>query len=221
MNRKKMACIYLVIAAVAASATPAGAEDPARWNLRFSFISVDPSGSAEETEPDGEIARFDFTSGIGVGGGGEYRFSDRLGLEAGLLSVSATDIVVRVTEPGNGRTSADHDYTVFRPLYVGLNYHLTPGRRLDLYAGPLVSYVFFEDIHFRYGDEDEDIEVDDDLAFGAVLGIDVLFGKSRRWSLSADLRYFETSLKGLESGGEPFELGYDPLILGFGFGYRL
>ena len=138
--------------------------------------------------------------------------------DPGLMSVSATNIVVRVSGPDGD--SAGHDYTVFRPFLVGLNYHLTPSSRADLYLGPLVSYVFYEDIMLQYGSEDALFEIDDDFAFGAALGLDLYVGAEGHWSLNASLRYLETSVGGVENGEEPFELDYDPLILGFGFGYR-
>ena len=91
----------------------------------------------------------------------------------------------------------------YRQLTAGLNFHLTPNRRVDLFLGPLVGFV-------GYGGD-----FDDDLAWGVNLGVDVPL--PWRWYFTGGARYLKSSAEAPASG---LDLEVDPIILSAGLSIR-
>lgn len=87
------------------------------------------------------------------------------------------------------------------PFTVGLNFHLTRESRVDLYAGPFFSYVFYGDFEVA----GESLGVEDDVTWGGVVGLDVPIGEGG-WLLTGAVRYLDT-----EATPENSELGGDPI----------
>ena len=64
------------------------------------------------------------------------------------------------------------------------------------------------------------IQIGDDVAFGAVLGLDIDFTDSD-WFFTSSLKYLSASYnaRGIEARS-PDEIDFDPLIIRAGLGYR-
>ena len=193
--------------------------DEAHWQLRFGGVGVATDlgySSLEGSHYSGGAA-----SGVGISA--EYRFSHRLGAEFGIAAALGID---GYTYPYDFNTFS------FVPLTAGLNVHLTPDRKVDVYLGPVLAYVHYEDLtftvypghHYRgwpywLPGVYENLRVEDDFAFGANLGFDVRFRESR-WSFCTALKYLATNLDATDRDGRHVDIDLDPVILSVGAGYR-
>ena len=206
--------VVLVLLTLVASPVASAEEG---WRLRTNFYWVDPDGQSTEVEPDGVRVFTDASSSFGFGVTAEYRFSRRLGTEFGFLGATAVDFEVRQQLPA-GPVITFLDTTTFAPYFAGVNVHLTPGKKTDVYLGALLAYVTYTDLRITAPPGSVQVGLDSDYAPGVVLGLDVPV-KDRGWFFNASIRYlvadFSTSI-----GGARESVDFDPLIVGVGFGYR-
>lgn len=195
------------------------AESHSGWRLRFYAASINLDNNVGGLGP-GRGGGYDLDIGMGLGVNAEYRFSRRLGVDLGLLAGAGVDVGVRTVQIG-GETWLTHDTVAFSPLTAGLDVHLTPDHRVDLYLCPLVAVVRYGGLVVRTGTGGVTtaVDIDDDFAVGAALGLAVPFGQ-RRWSFNASLTYLDSRLNGTGQGVR-LDLDYDATIFGLGFGYRL
>jgi len=221
-------------------AAPAEAAAPDRPNVvRGGLAYVVPTGDlttdgffVAPVDPD---TRIEFSGDLilepqeQLGGWVEYerRFTDRIGLDVALLATghdvdgtlrgtlrlidNATNDILEETPVAETEKVADIDFT---PLFVGANFHLTPGRSFDVYLGPFVAWVTYGDLELG----DESISIDDDFGLGAVVGIDLPVGRGR-WNFSGALRYLQTEADP-GSGPDDRPLDVNPWIVQAGVGYR-
>lgn len=199
-------------------ASSASAEEDSKWHLRLfaSYVNADLEGDDIDSD-----TRIEDDDDAGLGISLEHRFSRRVGLEFGAL-FTTPDIGFQQRQPG-GRLVIANDGLRLTPVYAALNVHLTPARKVDAYVGPMLAYVLYSDLVLDAGGGlVAEIDADDDLAFGANLGLDVDLGQGR-WTLGASAKYLDTTFEGNVVGGDPddtAELDVDPLILSLGVGYR-
>lgn len=213
-----------VMPAAAAPAT----ESEEGWRLRINGYWVDTNEVRVDQRATGHRSQVENSAAAGGGINGEYRFSPRLGIELGLLGGAETDYSVGFEQGSVVATNT----MAFDAAYVGLNVHLTPGKKADLYAGPLVAYVTYSDIFvgvagapFRSPEILVPVSVrfDDEIALGINLGVDVPISQ-HHWFFNANAKYLAASPDtNLEATGV-FALrdsaSIDPLMVGVGFGYR-
>jgi len=105
------------------------------------------------------------------------------------------------------------DETVFIPLIGIFDLHFLPPGRVDLYAGPLVGYTWYDELFSGW--------VDDHFIYGFGGGIDVSLG--RHWGLSAALRYIQAEAEPREGGpilNGTGEINVDPWQVELGIVYR-
>ncbi|MCP3964635.1 MAG: outer membrane beta-barrel protein [bacterium] len=219
-NQRIRSLVLLFAAALLALPTltdPALAEETG-WKLRLGGTWVDPDVNVDTITDAGARARARSVDDINLGLGLEYRFSRRLGLD---FAVSFVEPAVGLTlEPAGGGLIATTDKLSFTPITAGLNVHLTPGRRADLYIGPIVGYALYGDLSFDAGPEGQaNFTSDDDFALGAQLGVDVAIGDGP-WSIDAALRYLDTDLEATDEDGEITDIDFSPIMFSFGIGYR-
>jgi outer membrane protein W len=190
------------------------------WQLRIAGAWINPDLSFSETDEYGDQVMVDSDSSIGFGIGLERRLTSRVGVELGLLSGSQ-DISLRV-EAATGEQASLSNGLSFRPIYLGLNLHLTPDKPVDLYLGPMIAYASYGDLNFVLTpDQRLDVSIDSDWAWGLNLGADIGLGDGP-WSLGVAVKYLETELRATEEdddGGNE-SLAYDPIIFSIGVGYR-
>ena len=189
-----------------------------RWILRGFLATVDASDDfrTEGSNPSGlgERTNLLLGSGSGFGFALEYLINDRLGVEGTLLLADLdSDFIFDLGQDWG----MDEDELGFTPLSVGLNYHLTPDRRADLYIGPFVALVQYDDVDFNALGQQFNREFDDEFTFGVNVGLDVPFGSETPWAFAGSLKYLAATAEGDNFDGE---LDVDPLIVTAGIAYR-
>ena len=216
----RTAFILFPLLTLALMAAPADAQDD-RWQLRVGAVWVDPDVDFRIVNDENDRFRAGADSAVGLGVALERRLSPRVGFELGALAAEPDlTLDADLTDGLHFRVS---DGVRMTALTAGLNVHLTPDKPVDLYAGPLLGYVRFGDAGFRVQvggqTQAEDFRSGEDFAFGAQIGADIAFGNSP-WSINLAAKYLDASLEVTDDEGDRTDLGFDPLILSAGFGYR-
>lgn len=185
--------------------------------LRVFALSMDPTGDTVYVPETGERTRFDADAGYGGGIELEYRVSERLGIDFGVLTA---DPVIDALIDGAGAITASAQLRV-TPAYVGMNVHLTPNSRADLYLGPLLAYVVYSsfDLVTDPWFLREEFVTENDWGIGIAVGLDVRLG-DRGWLLTAAFRYLDTTLEASPPDGSIGRTDLDPMIFAAGVGYR-
>ncbi len=215
-----VAILGLALPVGALASTPDEAYD-AGWSLRFYLAAVDFNQTSSEPGAPGGGDSWDINYGGGVGFNAEYRFSRHLGIDLGVLAGAGVDIAARTVEVGQ-TTSVVYDTVSFTPVTTGLDIHLTPEARVDVYLCPTLAWV-------RYGGmtvtadsavgTTTEVDFDDDLAAALALGLGVPFG-NEHWSLQANVTYMDGSMSGSARNGTRLDRDYDMTLFKVGFGYR-
>ena len=124
----------------------------------------------------------------------------------------------RVFDPATATTISDtvsevSDETKFVPLFGVFDVHLLPPGRFDLYAGPLLGYVWYDAM---YG-----AKIDDHFIYGLGAGLDV--GLGDRWAISGGVRFIQAEAEFREATGSLKgigEINVDPWQVEIGVAYR-
>jgi hypothetical protein len=162
-------------------------------------------------------SRSDFGSAAGVQVGVELRPWRLLGIE---IATAYVPFEVRETDRfccGNFNDEPTVEKSRprfhFRPLSVGLDFHIPAGKRADIYLGPTHSRLIYGGRNnFGKGDD-----LDPHDAFGAVAGVDVKPGTGP-FAFTASVRYFRGPLSGLLLDGPQTHI--DIYLLGAGLSCR-
>jgi outer membrane protein W len=189
-----------------AGSTAALAKDSS-WTLRFYGAIVQSSAEGETSVGDGIVSSIDAGGGVGIGG--EYRLNNRLGLE-----VSAIYAGLQFDSSLSGRAMGyQSSASSMLPLTFAVPFHFGTGSSVDFFVAPTFSIVRYEDVEtFVSGTQvGSSIDVHTDTALGAALGIDVPFGKEKKWAFSTGLRYMKTGVE---------EVDVDPVIVTLGAAYH-
>ena len=219
---------------IAETAEPSNVEAPKirRWHLRIgALVAGSNGGSLAMVEP-GHVS-----AGVDAGGGGrislERRVSPLIGVEFGL---AATGLAIDVSAGAGAKNAfTSTDALVMTPVTLGANFHFVNDGPIDVYAGPLLTYNRFSKLSVRtgvdfpwwpFGDEDWTTTTiwwtgSSELSWGAHAGLDVFFGKKKKWSAQFALTYLDATYKA-EREPDPVmtSVSLDPLMFGFGFGLR-
>jgi outer membrane protein W len=211
-SKRRLATGWLVAGLLAA--LPAAAQEGGDWTVRLGAAGMASTGEGDDT-------------GYGIGLGAEYRVSPRFGVELGAATAELeSDPDVLVITFGDDELSIvpiELETSVrLTPLLARLNVHLTPGRRGDLYVAPVVGWVQVSDDVLRVrslGTEHEvALNVDDELAWGAAVGLDVPLGEGGS-QLSVNLTWLRLSIDS-EIFGQDATAELDPLTVTAGYGFR-
>jgi hypothetical protein len=127
--------------------------------------------------------------------------------EHSLVLDAATNTAVSDT------VSVRSDETMFVPLLGSFDLHLLPSGRWDLYAGPLLGYIWYDNLFGTL--------VDDHFVYGLGAGLDV--GLGGRWAMSGAVRFIQAEAE-FRQAKEPLrglgEINVDPWQVEFGVAYR-
>jgi outer membrane protein W len=148
----------------------------------------------------------------------EYRASRRLGIDLGVVTAEPT-IDVLIDEVGVISASAQPRIT---PVYLGLNFHLTPDGPVDVYVGPLIAYVVYSSFDLVVDPwflTEEGFTTDDDVGIGVAAGLDIRLGDGG-WLLNAAFKYLDTTMVASAPDGGIGKTDIDPMIFSVGVGHR-
>jgi outer membrane protein W len=227
-NRNPLLLFGLACLALGSTTLPAAAGD-GQWHLRAQAVWVHPDLDWRTSPAPGDVVTIDGDDAFGLAVSGEYQASPLLGVDLGVMRATP-DIGVRSEDRDLGLSVSATDGLTMTPLSLGLNFHLTPTRRFDLYLGPFLAYVLYSDLEWRVN---ETLDVDgvpvvidatlrmsvaNDLAYGAVAGADIPIG-SGAWYFSAAAKYLATELDATSPEGTSETLSLDPIIVTLGVRY--
>jgi outer membrane protein W len=202
---------------------------PRGWTLRGFLSGVrfddDITRRVEPGPPVTQSFNYLWESGWGLGLEAEYRFSDRLGLAGGLFW-SEGDVELMWDTPTSWEMDFDSWDTT--SLFVGPMFHpLRRDRRVDFFIGPVLHYTQIGSLFFDLPSRDVREELDDELSYGAQLGVDIGLARDGRvglhvgglWlDLDGEAEY-ELEDESTEADSL-YEVSISPLTLNVGFFYR-
>ncbi len=228
MKAINLPIVAAILAGLLLPATASAAAPEQGWRLRVNGYWLGVSEGRVSPSNTGYRSRVENASAAGGGVSGEYRFGPRLGIEVGLLGGADNDYTVTF----DGGLLAATDTLAFDAACVGLNVHLTPGKKADLYAGPFLAYLTYSDMSLGVAPAPPgspgllvplSVSLGDEMALGANVGVDVQI-KQSHWLFNVDLKYLaanpDTTLEGMRAVPFRDRAAIDPLMVGVGFGYR-
>lgn len=209
--------LWISIALLLLPTVVAAQQDPGRrpWTFRFqlggvgvsenTFIGIAPGRFSIRTEDSA-------TLGIAF----ERRMNRLVGLELSVLH-SDPSVVATFQSPHspNNRTGVLTALGM-TPLSLGLNLHVIPRGKVDLYVGPVLSYILYDDLHLYAPGVPSSVAVDDETTYGFQIGLNLRVGRGP-WAFNAALRGLRASPETREL--ESPSLDIDPLFATVGFGY--
>jgi hypothetical protein len=204
----------VLVAAAWVSGNGAAEAQEERWQVRVSGAGVQSSGGGSDLT-------------LGYAFGLEYRLSPRLSLELG--GFTARPETEQPFDFGFFSSTIESSYRI-TPVLARLNVHLTPGRRVDVYGGPVAGHVEVSDVTLRVPlcevclplvVSQQRWEAEDQLTWGAALGADVPLGRTGSL-LTAGVTYLRLPLEieGELGGALGFPRDVDPWIVQLGYGAR-
>lgn len=217
MSFQHSAAIALIIAIL--PAVPVTAEE---WQARFAANWTDTTLSLRQVDEDGNVLRFEGGNSLGLSLGLEGRISDLLGLDFAIDSARPENRI-SVTPPGAEEITATARMDLWT-VRAGLNFHLLPGRPVDLYLGPTVAWLYApgsSTFRAEVGGHSSAVMIDADNSFGwgGTAGADVDLGGG--WTLGVSYTYLKAEMDftdGTEGGKHTLDL--DPSTLRLGVGVR-
>ena len=190
---------------------PAAAQDETGWRLKLHGVAAQSTAGSDTA----------FGGGVSL----EYRASRRLGFEISALTAEIED-EMSFDFFGEEVLSIESALRM-TPVLAKLNLHLTPGRRADLYLGPVVGRMMYSDLDVKVRSSLDDetftghAKTGDDWTWGAHVGVDVPVG-DRGFFFNAGATWLkaEVEIEGDPEDGGDFSSNLDPLVAQIGFGYR-
>ena len=188
-------------------------EDP--WRIHGSLLHLDPDLGMGNVETNGRI---DADEAQGFRLGIAYRFHRRwsAALEVGQAN---PEVGIKILQ-GNNVLDLNDELS-YRPVTLGVDFHLLPNHKIDLALGARLAWVSYGDVTLQHPTLGrQSFDADDDLGWSLQLGLDVPFGESP-WSFNAVLGHVDAGLE-LTNRGDGFQnhLELDPAFLAVGVGYR-
>ena len=221
--------LLLLIAALTVL-IPRSGDAKSLWHLRAFGVWLEPDLDYQGPTGDDEVDILATAAGsFGLGISAEYQFTERLGVELGILRATPK-ITLDYAFRDLGLQLQTSDNLAMTPISLGLDIHLLPEKRLDVYLAPVLAYVWNSDLDFvvdqtfeiegqpiRIRDEAR-VNVSNDVAYGATLGVDIPFS-ARPWAVATSLRYLATELEATDPEGEGIRPDFNTSIVTVGLRY--
>lgn len=208
--------IFLVLSTGGRAAAAADLSDSG-WRVKLNGLAAESTGGGG------------FNSSLGFGLGLEYRATPNLGVEFGVMN-SDIDSEIGFDFFGGGSFSVVSSLRM-TPVLAQLNWHLTPGHKVDLSLGPVVGWARYGDLNVRVHVPDggsvlvDHVQTRDGFVWGGHLGMDVPIGE-RGLFFTLGATYLKAKVKVDSSGqgetgdGSAADFDLDPFIAQVGFGVR-
>lgn len=218
---RKIAPGFVILLLVASFPAPAEQGDRI---VRFGAVYSCPTSDRviENSEPP-DLFRDTVEADSALGGfaGIEYMATDLVGIDGTVMFANHDfDSTMQVFNDGvlEFEESFSWGETSMMPVLFSVHFHVVRNDALDLYAGPTVGYVFYDDLEIFDG-EVLVWNLNDDFGYGAVAGLDASVGGG--WSFSATLRYLATGAE-LDEREQltVFDIDIDPVMIQAGASRR-
>jgi opacity protein-like surface antigen len=145
-------------------------------------------------------------SKLGAGLDFEFRLAPRFGLDLSVGDLRIAVKQVQIVDTIPQEVIETRGSIQARPVLAGLYLHPVQLPWIDLYAGPVLGWMFYRgDFQGRS---------DNEGAFGAVIGLDLPF--HRGWAAGANVRYLHTRIPEVEEGIDAI----NTVQFGVGVAYR-
>lgn len=202
-------------------ATPATALDQGDWLVRGRVIGLVPTSDSDGISPDlttGSVAaqpayvpELDFT----------YMATENVGLEL-ILATSKHDIDGKGAIAGLGKAGE----TWLLPPTLLVQWHFMPKEKIRPYIGAGVNYTI------TYGENataslenalggPTDVKLSNSFGWAVQAGVDIDINEN--WFMNVDVKYVDINVDAdfvTGSTTRSTNVGIDPIVLGFGIGYR-
>jgi outer membrane protein W len=201
---RKTTRLYSALSAVggaAFAALPAHAQDGSSYDFKLFGGAAYVSPLSDSSLP-GIANSVEASSEVGWEIGGEWKPSDRLGIEVAYFDATH-DVEADGTAIGE---------ISLRPWNVSLNFHLVDRDRFSWWVGPTVSYIDWSEVELNGGGR---LDVDSETTFGASTGMTIGLGDT--FAFQAGLRWLDASV---DSPSLPDEVSVDPLFASVGIAFR-
>lgn len=217
MTLHRSVAVALIVVTV--SVVPVAAEG---WHARLAANWTATTLSLRQVDEDGNVLRFEGGNSLSLSLGLEGRISDLLGLDFAIDSARPENRI-SVTPPGAEEITATARMDLWT-VRAGLNFHLLPGRPVDLYLGPTVAWLYApgsSTFRAELGGQTSTvtIEADNSFGWGGTAGADFDLGGG--WTLGVSYTYLKAKMDftdGTEGGKRTLDL--DPSTLRLGVGVR-
>ncbi|WP_028081225.1 OmpW/AlkL family protein [Solimonas soli] len=200
MNRT-LTAVAAACAALLASTVATAAETP--WAVRVGGHYVDPkSDNSDVVSVDGA---FSLTGSV------DYFVTPQLAVD--LLVAVPFKHDIKLKDGGDKVASTRH-----LPPTLSLVWYPNVSQTVHPFIGAGLNYTMFFDEKTRGALEGAKLELDDSFGLAGVVGLAV--DVAPRWSVVADVRYFDIDTKAKVNGESIGDVAIDPLGYGISVGYR-
>ncbi len=200
---KKSALVLVSLLAAFAVASPALAQDSS-FKIFGALNYVMPMSD----ENVAGLGTLEATDELGYEIGFEWRATEMIGVELSYLN-AGHDVEL------DGAKLGEID---LEPISLTLNFHFYSSDMVDVYAGPMASYVLWSDVDvvepFASALGTNTLQTDSEFGYGAAIGADFKVGENV--VITTGLRYLfvDAPVEGVT------DVGVDPLFFRAGIGYR-
>ncbi len=196
-----------------AATTPAQAADQSPWQIRARALLVLPEedltgynnaalAGSDVRISDSIVPELDIT----------YFFTKNIAAEL-ILGTTPHNVDAK----GTGLGDLDLGHIWLLPPTLTLQYHFAPEAKIRPYIGAGVNYTIF------YGQGGEQSPINDvsyDNGFGWALQAGIDMPISEHWMLNVDVKQIFLSTTATVNGAIKADVDINPLLVGFGVGYR-
>jgi outer membrane protein W len=231
MVSKSLGIAALALVLLVTATVPATAQAPDRI-VRVGGVYLNPLGESEEER---DLYALTLEADTAVAPFVEFEFS--ISPSTG-LAISASTVTLDIEGVYREQISTGNPLDPFReetldttgeldatPITLGLHYHLSQRDDLDFYIGGQLAYVLFDDLELdqeslldkRIGQRVFPLE--DDFAWGALIGVDWKVGDSENWVISGAAQYLPFAAEVDQPGADNNEYDIDPWMVRLGVGY--
>ena len=212
MNRLVLSLAVTTILCAAsgsANASELNNDNAGKWLARARAIAVLPQEDASIKPIHGDVGlnnsyvpELDFS----------YFFTNNIAAEL-ILATSNHNAKAQHTAAGN----LDLGNVMVLPPTLTLQYHFVNESNFKPYIGAGVNYTHFYDVN--KGNDVNNIKYKD--SFGPALQLGADYALDKNWSLNVDLKkiWMSSDVK-INGGNIKADVNVDPIVVGFGVGYR-
>ena len=203
-------------------AAPMAVSSKCRVRAFYAYAYADENAVVEQNPGTDDFVRTEATinNADGLGVEGECMVTPRLGIPLTLMWLSQeSHVMIDTTEVWEMDTQ-DIDWF---SITTGVNYHfLEPESKFDLWAGPFIGFVSFDDVTYRADDvagstDPTRVKFDDAFTWGLQVGFDVPARKG--FSFFGALRWFSLELEPTNVD-DTIDFNLNPLMWNAGVSYR-